>query len=94
MAAPIPREGLVIAPNANQTILEILEQLGYPASYQCREGYCGSCKLKVTAGDVRYVIQPMGWTDQGEILPCVCQPITAVTLSPEVAREWYGDEGV
>lgn len=54
------------------SILEILEFNGHNVEYQCREGYCGSCRTKLLEGDVRYTTEPMAFVRQGEILPCIC----------------------
>lgn len=38
--------------HANQTILELPEDLGIGIQYTCRTGACGLCKVRMTAGDV------------------------------------------
>lgn len=54
------------------TILESLEQAGVKVYSQCRSGVCGCCRVKLIKGKVDYVNDPLGYLDEGEILPCAC----------------------
>lgn len=65
--------------NAN-TLLESLEAQGVEVQYQCREGYCGSCRVKLLEGQVHYFDEPMAFIDDDEILPCCCVPKTPLTI--------------
>ena len=65
--------------NAN-TLLESLEAQGIDIQYQCREGYCGSCRVKLLEGQVHYFEEPMAFIDDDEILPCCCVPKTPLSL--------------
>ena len=40
--------------NADETILEAAMRQGIGLPYGCRNGACGSCKAKITAGTVDY----------------------------------------
>ncbi|MDO4694210.1 MAG: class I ribonucleotide reductase maintenance protein YfaE [Eikenella sp.] len=55
-----------------ETLLEALERTGHEVEYQCRSGYCGSCRLKLLAGNVGYRELPLAFLAPGEILPCCC----------------------
>lgn len=55
-----------------ETLLEALERTGHEIEYQCRSGYCGSCRVKLLAGRVSYREMPMAFIAQGEILACCC----------------------
>ena len=57
----------------HSNLLETLEKLGYAVEYQCRSGYCGSCRIKLLSGCVSYVQLPMAFLQPDEILPCCCQ---------------------
>lgn len=46
----------------------------------CRIGSCGSCKMRLIDGEVRWLIQPEYKTNPDEILPCCCVPQKALTL--------------
>lgn len=65
--------------NAN-TLLESLEAQDVPVHYQCREGYCGSCRTQLLEGEVHYTEEPMAWINDDEILPCCCIPKTAIRI--------------
>ena len=43
------------------TLLESLETQGVEIQYQCREGYCGSCRVELIDGEVYYYEEPMAW---------------------------------
>lgn len=56
-----------------ETLLEALERTGHEVEYQCRSGYCGSCRMKLIAGRVDYAEQPLAFVGPHEILPCCCR---------------------
>lgn len=58
----------------HSTLLQTLEINQLDVEFQCREGYCGSCRVKLCKGKVSYANQPLAFIQQGEILPCCCQP--------------------
>lgn len=59
----------------NKTLLEILEFHNIKIDYQCRQGYCGSCKIDLIQGTVitSPKSQPIVYLNPGEILPCCCK---------------------
>lgn len=65
------------APN----ILQSLEAQGVTLPYQCREGYCGSCRTVLIEGEVAYLQPPLAWVNEGEVLPCVCVPKSNLRLA-------------
>ncbi len=56
------------------TLLDMLERANVPIESQCRKGFCGACRVRVTKGDVEYIAEPLGFTRTGEVLACVCRP--------------------
>ncbi|HHF6663403.1 TPA: class I ribonucleotide reductase maintenance protein YfaE, partial [Haemophilus influenzae] len=40
--------------------------------YQCRSGYCGSCRVKIKKGKVSYKEMPLAFIQPDEILLCCC----------------------
>jgi len=62
------------------TLLESLESQDIHVEYQCREGYCGSCRVNLLEGEVHYLEEPMAWIDDDEILPCCCIPKSPLRL--------------
>lgn len=57
----------------NETLLEALERTGHEIEYQCRSGYCGSCRVKLLSGNVSYDEVPMAFLMPDDILPCCCR---------------------
>lgn len=58
-----------------ENLLDALEHTGHEVEYQCREGYCGSCRTKIRKGadNVQYASIPLAFIAPDEILPCCCQ---------------------
>ncbi|MBN3859116.1 MAG: class I ribonucleotide reductase maintenance protein YfaE [Neisseriaceae bacterium] len=56
----------------DESLLDALEKNGYVIEYQCRSGYCGSCRLKLKKGRVEYDSPPLAFLFPEEILPCCC----------------------
>ena len=62
------------------SLLASLESQNIHIDYQCREGYCGSCRMRLKEGQVHYTSEPMAWIDEDEILPCCCIPVSPLVL--------------
>ena len=58
---------------ATQTLLEAAESCGAPIPSLCRAGICGTCRTRVTQGDVECASQMLDEEDRrdGFVLPCV-----------------------
>ena len=54
----------------DEPLLVQLERAGILVEYQCREGYCSSCSLKLLRGQVEYVTEPLAWVQSGYLLAC------------------------
>ncbi|URJ28291.1 class I ribonucleotide reductase maintenance protein YfaE [Candidatus Blochmannia vicinus (nom. nud.)] len=64
-----------------RSLLEALEIHRIPLlNYQCRSGYCGSCRALLIKGKVQYHKEPLGYTSSNEILTCCCAPIEHIIL--------------
>lgn len=64
-----------------QTLLECLEQANVEIHYHCRDGFCGACRVTLTAGEVNYPNgEPLAYVGDNEILPCCCVPVTDISL--------------
>ncbi|WP_406666216.1 class I ribonucleotide reductase maintenance protein YfaE [Gallaecimonas sp. GXIMD1310] len=53
--------------------MPILDQLllrGINVEYQCRSGFCGSCRMRLKSGAVRYLESPIAYINEGEVLTC------------------------
>lgn len=63
--------------HADQTVLELSEELGIGIEFSCRIGTCGVCKVKMTSGEVEMAVEdsltPEDKAD-GIILACQAKP--------------------
>jgi ferredoxin len=66
-----------------ESILDLAEENGVEIESQCREGICGSCKVKLLSGDVAMDVtdglEP-GEEEEGWILACAAVPVTDVVI--------------
>lgn len=63
------------------SLLEILKKHHIPIHYQCQSGYCGSCKIFLISGKIKYHKEPLiSYIQSNEILSCCCYPITNIIL--------------
>ena len=63
-----------------ETLLEGLERNDHEVEFQCRAGYCGSCRKRLVSGKVRYLTEPLAYIARDEILPCCCVPDGPIQL--------------
>ncbi|MFS6937082.1 class I ribonucleotide reductase maintenance protein YfaE [Neisseria animaloris] len=63
-----------------ETLLEGLERTGHEVEYQCRSGYCGSCRVHILSGRVDYDHFPLAFIGPNEILPCCCRVSEAIEI--------------
>ncbi len=63
------------------SLLACLEHNKLTVSYQCREGYCGACRVKLTQGSIIYNQEPLAFVREGEVLLCCCKPDGDVTIT-------------
>lgn len=62
-------------------ILDFLEKEGVEMESHCRAGFCGTCRVNLLRGEVRYPGgRPLGYIREGEILPCCCEPTTDIEI--------------
>ena len=59
---------------ASGSLLESLEMANIKIDSQCRKGFCGACRTKLTKGEVEYTAEPLGFTRKDEVLACCCKP--------------------
>jgi ferredoxin-NADP reductase len=76
--------GQSISGTNHDSILELAEQAGISLNSSCRSGFCGSCKVKKTQGEITYNAEPRGLNaeeeEAGYILSCIAYGVTEVTL--------------
>lgn len=59
--------------NEHRSLLDALEAHQVCVEFQCREGYCGSCRTRLLKGEVSYTAKPLAFIQEDEILPCCCK---------------------
>jgi 2Fe-2S type ferredoxin len=66
-----------------ESILELAEENGIDIEYECRQGFCGTCKVKLLSGEVDRETED-GLEDEeiqnGFILTCVSVPKSDIVL--------------
>lgn len=77
----------ILYPQHGETVLETLERSGYNPEYQCRQGYCGHCRLKLATGEVQYREFPMAYCHPDEIIACCAQAKTDLEIETELTPE-------
>ena len=65
------------------SLLDTFEVNEIEATYNCRAGFCGVCKVKLLSGTVKLVQEPLMPTSNGEILSCCCIPSSDIVLDLE-----------
>lgn len=66
--------------NQNISLLNILEKNKIKVKYQCKNGFCGVCKVHLYKGKIVYFKKPIGFFEKKEILPCICIPIKNIII--------------
>lgn len=56
------------------TLLELAEARGLTPEFSCRGGSCGTCKTRLSRGQVHYLSQPAEPVGEGEVLICCAVP--------------------
>ena len=64
---------LTLEHNNEIPLLDKLERNGVHHEYQCRSGYCGSCRVKIKQGKVSYPEPHLAFVQKDEILLCCCR---------------------
>ena len=67
-------------PRKELNLLEALEAQEVEVDYQCREGFCGSCRVQLIEGDIEYEQEPIAFVPDGHILPCCCRAQSDLTI--------------
>ena len=76
--------GSVLDARSGETVLDALERNGYAVATDCRSGNCGTCRLRVLAGQTRGPNDALTPAERagGYILSCIAEPVGDVTLAP------------
>jgi ferredoxin len=73
-------DGLLFIPKKELSVLEGLESQKIQVEYQCRQGFCGLCQVKLLDGEVKYTTKPIAYTNENTILPCCCKPASDIVI--------------
>jgi ferredoxin-NADP reductase len=73
-------EGRACAYLGEPSLLLSLEGQGQSIPSECRTGHCGSCRLTLKEGQVRWQAEAGCTVANDEILACLCVPVSTVTL--------------
>lgn len=84
----LTRSGKQFACAANESILDAASRQGVLLPYGCRNGGCGSCRAKVSSGEIHYPNGHPGGLDEsqatrGEALLCQAEPRSDIALDTE-----------
>lgn len=62
----------------NESLLHKMESKGCNPQSNCRDGFCGACRVKVLSGQVEHFKDPLGYHDydNGERLACISRIIS------------------
>lgn len=78
-----------------ETVLEAALRQGARLAHECQFGACGTCRVHVVQGQVRYEEPPMGLTDeeseQGYALACQARPCSDLQLSAPERRTAFAE---
>jgi len=72
-----------VCPDEKMSLLEAIESEEIEIEYQCRQGFCGSCRLKLVEGKVAYFEEPIAFIPEDHILPCCCRPKSDLSVETE-----------
>lgn len=61
-------------------LLSILEKNKVYIEFQCREGFCGTCRVDLLKGKIEYIKSPIAFLHSKEILTCICIPKSDIEL--------------
>lgn len=81
-------EDLIFKLDDAETLLEGLERTGHQVEYQCRSGYCGACRVTLSAGSVDYEKPPLAFLRQDEILPCCCRVLEPLVVKVNLKSKY------
>lgn len=66
--------------NKKSNLLNFFIRKKINIDYQCKGGFCGTCKIQLKNGKIHYTTHPIAFLFKDEILPCICYPITNIEI--------------
>lgn len=84
-AVRIEETGAAFQVMADESVLDAALRTGVALAHECQFGGCGTCRMRVLEGDVRYEEWPMALTPEegaaGFALACQARPVSDLVLS-------------
>jgi ferredoxin len=69
--------------DGNTSLLDSLEAANIEMQYHCRQGFCGVCRTRLLEGEVHYLVDPLAYMHDGEVLTCCSAPRSNVKLESD-----------
>ena len=77
----LARSGTTIAVGADQSALAALQQVAPDLAYSCRQGFCGTCPVRVLAGEVAHHDRCLTDAERaGSMAVCVSRGVGRITV--------------
>lgn len=70
--------GKVIEQGKHATVLEAILSANIAYEYQCRDGFCGSCRCRLRQGEIAYIKPTLAFVQPDEMLPCCAVALTDI----------------
>src|ERR1700680_1816007 len=73
-----------------ETVLNAAQRAGYELPYSCRKGVCGTCKCRLTLGEVRaYSGDTLTEAEKsaGQVLLCQARPRSDLLIAPRKIKK-------
>lgn len=71
----------IIAKKDKSSLLKILIQNNIHINYQCKDGYCGTCKVILITGKIHYFKKNIiAVLKKNEIISCCCIVLSNITI--------------
>ena len=72
----------------DESLLDGLLRTGHGVNFQCREGYCGSCRVQKLSSshEIDYPFAPLAMIEDNEILPCCCRVKGVIHINHEFIK--------
>lgn len=67
-----------------ETLLDGLLRTNQAVSFECRQGYCGTCKMRIAIkrGEIKHTLPPLYHLADDEVLACCCVLSGVVEILP------------
>ncbi|MCW5197743.1 class I ribonucleotide reductase maintenance protein YfaE [Buchnera aphidicola] len=71
----------IISKRNQSPLLQILIENNIKIDYQCKDGYCGTCKVILITGKICYLKKnPIAMLQKNEIVTCCCIVLSNITI--------------